>query len=229
VRPLANRPSFLSQAVGLLLALSLTFGAATVGGIASINAGAFYGQLVRPSWAPPGWLFGPVWSVLYTLMALAVWLAWRGSGFSKARVAILLFVAQLVANALWSWLFFRWRLGALALADVLVLWVLVAATMAAFWRIHRPAAVLLAPYLAWITFAAALTFAVWRANPQLLQLREQTPTDVSGRAGHKHKATGSRPPVAVGDPRGLDQDLAQRRWMPRHCRTWYTAARPTRP
>jgi translocator protein len=164
----AHHPSVPRQAVGLVLALAITFLAATAGGIASVNAGSFYGQLARPSWAPPGWVFGPVWSVLYSLMAVAVWLVWRAVGFQRAKVPVLLFVAQLAANALWSWLFFAWRLGAWAFAEVVVLWVLVAATLVAFWRIQRLAAVLLVPYLAWVGFAAVLTLAIWRANPELL-------------------------------------------------------------
>jgi len=102
-------------------------------------------------------------------MAFAVWLAWRAAGFPQAKVAVLLFLAQLVVNALWSWLFFAWRFGTLALVDVIALWVLLAATLAAFWRIQRLAAVLLVPYLAWVTFAAALTLAVWHLNPGLLR------------------------------------------------------------
>jgi len=164
----ANHPSALIQAIGLLVALAVTFLAATAGGIASVDAGSFYSRLVKPDWAPPGWLFGPVWSVLYTLMAVAAWLVWRKVGFPRATAALSLFVAQLLANALWSWLFFAWRLGTLALVEVLVLWGLVAATAVAFWRIQRLAALLLLPYLAWVGFAAALTFALWRRNPELL-------------------------------------------------------------
>lgn len=154
--------------MALLVALAVTFLAAAAGGLASVDAAAFYSQLARPDWAPPGWLFGPVWSVLYVLMAVAAWLVWRAAGLARARTPLALFVAQLAANALWSWLFFAWRLGALAFAEVLVLWALVAATIAAFWRVRSLAALLLVPYLAWVTFAAALTYSVWRRNPQLL-------------------------------------------------------------
>jgi tryptophan-rich sensory protein len=156
------------QAVALLVALGVTFAAAAVGAAASVNAGSFYSQLVRPHWAPPGWLFGPVWTALYALMAVAGWLVWRAAGLARARIPLLLFAIQLAANALWSWLFFAWRHGAMAFAEVVVLWLLVAATLVAFWRIRRVAALLLAPYLAWVGFAAVLTFAVWRRNPQLL-------------------------------------------------------------
>jgi tryptophan-rich sensory protein len=113
-------------------------------------------------------LFGPVWTVLYLLMAIAAWLVWRERSFDETRVALSLYMVQLVANALWTWLFFAWRQGAAAFGEVLVLWLLVAATALFFWRIRPIAAALLVPYLAWVTFAAALTFAVWQRNPALL-------------------------------------------------------------
>lgn len=166
IRPLPMSVS--RQAAGLAGWLLLTFSAAAIGAFASVDAGAFYGQLVRPSWAPPGWLFGPVWSALYAFMALAAWWVWRARGFTGARGALVLFIAQLAANAVWSWLFFVWHRGGLAFAEVLLLWCIVAATVVAFWRISRLAAALLLPYLGWVTFASALTFSVWRLNPGLL-------------------------------------------------------------
>ena len=118
------------QALGLIGWASLTFAVAALGALASVDAAAFYAQLARPSWAPPGWLFGPVWSALYALMALSAWLVWRERGFAGARMALALFIAQLAANALWSWLFFGWRQGGLALAEVVLLWCLIVATIA---------------------------------------------------------------------------------------------------
>jgi len=164
----AYRPSLGVQAAALIVALAVTYAAAAVGALASVQARSFYVELLKPEWAPPGWLFGPVWSALYTLMAIAVWLVWRSSSFPAAKLAVGLFAVQLVANALWSWLFFAWRLGWAAFAEVLLLWALILATAVAFWRVSRLAAALLAPYLAWVTFASALTWAVWRSNPQLL-------------------------------------------------------------
>ena len=109
-----------------------------------------------------------MWTVLFLLMAVAGWLVWRRHGVAGARLALGLFVAQMVANALWSWLFFAWRLGGPAFVEVLLLWALIAATLWTFWRLHRLAAVLLAPYLAWVSFAAVLNFTLWRMNPGLL-------------------------------------------------------------
>lgn len=154
--------------LGLAGWLALTFTAAAIGARASIGAQSVYAELSQPPWAPPGWLFGPVWTALYALMAIAAWLVFSAHGFAAARGALVLFIVQLVFNALWSWLFFAWRRGALAFADVLILWCLIAATLIAFWRLSKVAGALLVPYLGWVTFAAMLTFAVWRRNPATL-------------------------------------------------------------
>ena len=155
-----------TQALGLAGWLLAAFAAAAVGAVASVDAAEFYAQLKKPSWAPPAWLFGPVWSVLYALMGVAAWLVWRSPG--PARGALGLFAAQLAANALWSWLFFAWHMGALAAAEVLVLLGLIVATVVAFWRSSRSAALLLLPYLLWVAFASLLTWWVWQHNPGLL-------------------------------------------------------------
>ncbi len=157
-----------SQALGLLGWFAVTFAAAALGAWASTSAASFYASLTLPAWAPPAGVFGPVWTLLYAMMAVAAWLVWRERGWRGARPALTLYLVQLAVNALWSWLFFGWKLGALAFADILVLIVLVCATIFGFLRIQRAAAVLLLPYLAWISFASALNFAVWRANPGVL-------------------------------------------------------------
>lgn len=162
-----NTRSRLALTMGLFTSLIATFVAAGVGAVASINAAAFYAQLARPAWAPPATVFGPVWSVLYALMAIAAWLVWRQEA-AQRKVALALFVVQLIVNALWSWLFFAWRVGGWAMLDVLVLVALIAATIVAFQRVSRWAAALMLPYLAWVCFASALTWSVWRANPALL-------------------------------------------------------------
>lgn len=158
----------LAQTIGLIGWLALTFAAAAFGAVASIDAAAFYMQLARPAWAPPASVFGPVWSVLYLLMGIAAWLVWREQGTRGRGPALTLYVVQLVANALWSWLFFAWRKGAFAFVDVLVLLVLIVATLVAFRRIRPLAGTLMVPYLAWVCFASALTWAVWQGNPKLL-------------------------------------------------------------
>jgi tryptophan-rich sensory protein len=157
-----------AQAAGLLAWLGLVFVAAVAGAIASSDAPTFYGQLAKPDWAPPASVFGPVWSLLYGLMAIAAWLVWREPASEQRKLALGLFVVQLVANALWSWLFFGWHNGTLAFGEVLLLLALVVATAISFWRIRRLAGALLLPYAAWVSFASALTWAVWQGNPGLL-------------------------------------------------------------
>jgi benzodiazapine receptor len=141
--------------------------AAALGAWASIDAAVFYGSLDRPSWAPPAAVFGPVWTALYVAMAFAAWLVWSERGWGGATFALAIFCAQLAANALWSWLFFGWRMGAPSVADIAVMWVLIVVTVALFFRIRRIAGALMVPYLAWVTFAACLNLAVWQRNPAM--------------------------------------------------------------
>jgi translocator protein len=157
-----------TQAIGFVACLVVTFAAAAVASVASADAGAFYQQLERPGWAPPGWLFAPVWTVLYALMAVAVWLVWREHGTERVRIPLLLFLAQLIANALWTWIFFAWRHGALAFGEILLLDALIVATIVAFWRIRPLAGMLLIPYLLWSGFATALGYEIWQLNPEVL-------------------------------------------------------------
>ncbi|WLD56826.1 tryptophan-rich sensory protein [Salinispirillum sp. LH 10-3-1] len=160
--------TLLKQTIGLAGWLAATFAAAALGAMASVRAESFYLSLELPRWAPPPWLFGPVWSALYLIIAIAAWMVWRVYGFRQAGFALGLFLVQLVANALWTSLFFSWRLGAVAFIEILILWVLIAALIVAFWRLNKVAALLLAPYFAWVSFAAVLTYATWTLNPGTL-------------------------------------------------------------
>jgi translocator protein len=161
-------PPISSQLAALVGWLALSFATAAIGAVASANAGDFYAELTRPEWAPPAWLFGPVWTVVYALMGVSAWLVWRTCGFARSGHAYVVFVTQLSANALWSWVFFNWHQGAMAFVEIMILWGLIAATIVAFWRLHMTAALLLLPYLAWVTFAAVLNFSLWQLNPGLL-------------------------------------------------------------
>lgn len=161
-------PSKPKQIMGLVGWLAISFIASGIGAMASMRADSFYGQLVQPTWAPPSSVFGPVWTILYALMGIAAWLVWRAGGFRANRAALTLFLVQLAVNALWSWLFFAWHLGALAFADIVLLWLLIVATLVSFWRVRPLAGALLIPYLLWVSFAAALNFSVWQLNPQVL-------------------------------------------------------------
>ena len=154
--------------LGLIGWLALCFAASAIGAVGSMQASTFYGSLVLPDWAPPAALFGPVWMLLYALMGIAAWLVWRSGGFIRNGNALGMFIVQLGVNALWSWLFFAWHKGAWAFADILLLWMFVLAVMMDFWRVRPLAGALLLPYLAWVSFAAALNFQVWQLNPAIL-------------------------------------------------------------
>jgi len=163
-----NEPSKQNQIYGFIAWMLVSFTASAVGAIASIQAKTFYGQLLQPNWAPPAGVFGPVWTTLFAMMGIAAWLVWRSGGIRENRVAIILFLTQLSFNALWSWIFFAWQLGALALAEVIVLWILILATIVAFWRVSPLAGIMLVPYLLWVSFATVLTYSLWQLNPQIL-------------------------------------------------------------
>jgi tryptophan-rich sensory protein len=126
--------------------------------------GEWYDGLQKPAWNPPGWIFGPVWTALYTMMAVAAWLVWKRGGFAAQRLPLTLFLVQLALNALWTPLFFGLHLIGFAFAEIVLMWFAIAATIAAFRQAHRPAAWLLVPYLAWVGFAAVLNGTLWRLN-----------------------------------------------------------------
>src|SRR4051812_14667565 len=137
------------------------FVAAAIGGLGVSGTSSEYQGLEQPAWAPPSWLFGPVWTVLYVMIAVSAWLVWQRVGFTRP---LWLWSAQLVLNAIWTPLFFGAGQYGLAFADIVVLWLLIGATVVAFWRVRRPAAWLLLPYWAWVTYASALNLAIWLLN-----------------------------------------------------------------
>ncbi len=139
----------LISSLGCLLLGSLS-GIATGGAV-----NGWYAQIVKPSWNPPNWLFGPVWTVLYLLMGAAFALVWNGQGKNK-RMAMILFVVQFVLNLLWSFLFFALARMDLALIEIIVLWVLILLSIFSFYKLNRTAAYLLVPYLLWVSFASVL-------------------------------------------------------------------------
>ena len=153
---------------GLLISFIATFAAGAIGAMATRRAPEFYTALSRPSWAPPASVFGPVWTVLYILMAIAAWLVWKERGFGGARGPLVLFAVQLALNALWSWLFFAWQRGGLAELEIVVLLVFIVLTLIAFWRVQPLAGALMVPYLVWVCFATALTFSLVQRNPAVL-------------------------------------------------------------
>ncbi len=145
----------------LVVFLAICIAAASTGFF--FQPGAWYETLQKPSWTPPNWLFGPVWTILYVLIAIAGWLVWRevGSGAAMAFWGI-----QIVANAAWSWLFFGLKRMDLALADAGLMWVSIAAFILAAADISATATLLFAPYLIWVTVATALNLTILRMNQQ---------------------------------------------------------------
>lgn len=160
VRPAS--PSRSRSALALCGWLLVCFATASLGAL--FMPGEWYAALRKPAWNPPAWLFGPVWSTLYTLMAVAAWLVWKRGGFGVQRRPLAIFLAQLALNAAWTPLFFGLQWMGLAFAEIIVLWLAIAATIAAFWSVSRVAAWLLAPYLAWVGFAAVLNGTLWWLN-----------------------------------------------------------------
>ncbi len=144
--------------VGFLVAVAV---AAGLGGVASASAGSTYAALDRPGFAPPSSVFGPVWTVLYVMIAVAGWLVWRQVGWDRSLTA---WAVQLVLNAAWTPLFFGADRYGLALVEIVVLLVAVVATTVLFWRRRRVAALLMAPYVGWVGFATALNAAIWHLN-----------------------------------------------------------------
>jgi len=157
-----------TQLLGLAFWLFTGFATAGIGALGSADSPELYRSLDRPSWAPPAWLFGPVWTVLYVLIGISAWLVWRERGAAKARIELIVFLIQLALNALWTWLFFAWRQGGLAFGEILLLGVMIVVNIVLFWRIRPLAGAILLPYLLWVAFASMLTFSIWRRNLDVL-------------------------------------------------------------
>ncbi|MFC7545763.1 TspO/MBR family protein [Plantactinospora sp. GCM10030261] len=156
--PVRDRRQWLALA-GFALA---AFAAAAIGGIGVSGTGAEYNSLRQPAWAPPSSVFGPVWTVLYAMIAVAGWLIWRRAGTGPA---LWLYAAQLVLNAIWTPLFFGGGAYGLAFAEIVVLWFTIGGTVLFAWRASaRIAALLLLPYWVWVTYATALNLAIWQLN-----------------------------------------------------------------
>jgi len=157
----------LRQITALLVFLITTFAAAGLGSLFTASSiESWYPELQKPSWNPPNWIFAPVWTALYVMMAVAAWQAWRRNmgSFSRARLPLSLFFIQLALNAAWSGLFFGLQNPKLALIEILVLWTAILFTLITFFRRSQIAGFLLLPYLLWVTFAMALNFEIWRLN-----------------------------------------------------------------
>lgn len=156
-----------SNIMAILIALAAPFGVALIGGAATASSvSTWYPTLNKPVWQPPAWVFGPVWTLLYLMMAIASWLVWQKRAQNEAQVyrALGWYGLQLGLNLAWSVIFFGMRQIGLALIEIVLLWATLAITIIKFGRIQRGAAGLLLPYLLWTTFAAALNAAIWWLN-----------------------------------------------------------------
>jgi translocator protein len=153
----------MKQAIALVVSLAICFSAAGIGSLATNpNIATWYAGLVKPTWNPPNWIFGPVWTLLYISMAVAAWLVWRQGGLWQRASA--LFAVQLALNAAWSWLFFGFHMPGAAFVEIVVILAAIAATTIAFWRQSLAAGILMVPYLGWVAFATVLNFTIWRLN-----------------------------------------------------------------
>jgi translocator protein len=153
----------------LIISILICLGAAFIGSaFTTPSIASWYSTLQKPSFTPPNWLFAPAWTILFIMMGIALSLIWQ-KGFKKntalkAKKAIIIFFIQLALNVAWSFLFFYWHSPFWALIDIIVLWAFILLTLIKFWEINKTAGGLLIPYLAWVTFASSLNFAVYRLN-----------------------------------------------------------------
>lgn len=146
--------------------LALCLLAGTMGGMVTAQSiDDWYPLITKPSWNPPSWVFAPVWTTLYILMAVAAWLVWRqGALFSGVKLALILFFVQLALNALWPFVFFGAHEIGLAFLNIALLWAVLALTVWAFFSVSTWAGILLMPYLAWVSFAGFLNYTIWQLN-----------------------------------------------------------------
>jgi len=156
-----NRPASALRNISALAGFVIITFCAPLAGMIS-PPGDWYASLAKPAWNPPSWIFGPVWTALYLMMAVAAWLVWKRDGW---RRPLWLYFMQLALNAAWTPIFFGMHELGLALVEIVVLWLAILITLLAFLRVRKPAAWLLLPYLAWVSFAAFLNFTLWRMNP----------------------------------------------------------------
>jgi tryptophan-rich sensory protein len=151
--------------VGFIAILALCLAASAVGGAATASSvGTWYQTLAKPAFNPPNWIFAPVWTALYFMMAIAAWRVWRRDGLTGARAEATLFALQLVLNMVWSILFFGLRSTGAAMVEIFVLLLAILATTVVFWQRDRVAGMLFIPYAVWVAFAAVLNVALWRLN-----------------------------------------------------------------
>ncbi|WP_417850665.1 TspO/MBR family protein [Thalassoglobus sp.] len=154
-----------NQWICLIACIAISLGAGGLGAMATIpEIDGWYRTIEKPSWNPPDAVFGPVWTTLYIMMAISAWLVWRTGEVKASKLPLSLFSVQLLLNIGWSWIFFHFHKLGWAFAEIIVLWLAIVATTFAFFRVSKLAGALMVPYLAWVSFASVLNFAIWRLN-----------------------------------------------------------------
>ena len=152
--------------VKLISSVSICLLTGFIGSFSTMDSvSTWYADLSKPSFNPPDWAFGVVWPILYVMMGVSAFLIWnKGINLKQVKIALGLFVFQLVLNGLWTPIFFGLHMMGLALAEIVLLWLAIFATMITFWRISKPAVYLLIPYILWVSFAIALNATLWQLN-----------------------------------------------------------------
>ncbi|MFZ2410205.1 MAG: TspO/MBR family protein [Candidatus Methanoperedens sp.] len=156
----------ISGTVKLIVSIGICLSAGFLGSFFTTPAiPVWYAGIIKPSFAPPNWVFFPIWTVLFVMMGISLYLVWqKDAGEQKVKKAIFIFCIQLILNVLWSAAFFGWRSPFAGFMVILILWISIALTVISFMKISKTAGVLLIPYIAWVTFAAVLNFLIWRLN-----------------------------------------------------------------
>jgi len=151
-----------SNVIALAFWILLTFAVAAFA--SQFQPDTWYTTIAKPSWTPPGWIFGPVWSLLYLSMSISVWFIWNQRKTLNVNIPLLLYIIQLILNGLWSYIFFNQHQIGIALIDIVILVFLISIITVRFWQISKTAGILFIPYLVWVSFATVLNFEIWRIN-----------------------------------------------------------------
>jgi benzodiazapine receptor len=156
----------MSSFVKLVIAIAIPVLIGGISGFFTVSGvESWYQTIQKPSWNPPNWIFGPVWTTLYVMMGIALWLVWKEDTSRELKmIAFILFGVQLILNFLWSFIFFKLEQPGFAFLEILFMWVAILATIFAFAQVNKAAAWLLVPYISWVSFAAILNFTIWRLN-----------------------------------------------------------------
>jgi translocator protein len=157
----------MNNVVKLIIAIAIPLIVGGISGFFTVSSvGGWYQTINKPSWNPPNWIFGPMWTTLYVMMGIALFLVWKTDTSTELKkIAIILFAVQLILNFFWSFIFFNQHQPGWALADIIAMWCCILLTIFAFAQVNKTAAWLLVPYISWVSFAGILNYTIWRLNP----------------------------------------------------------------